>query len=344
MANYNHDLKNSVKKTFFVVALTALIFFAFGAFSSYLFLNNSAGISSDSGRRPIRLGQKGFINPLLFYTDGTAVSPELTSLHDNIKETINYDIENGLAANIGVYVNDLKAGRWTGVNEMEKFSPASLLKVPVMVAYLKAAQNQPAILEEKLSYDGSFDNNATEDIKPLKEIEKGKSYTVDELLKFMIGYSDNNATVLLINRIGPSAISDVYSDITVPQPTSTFAEDFLGPKEYSRFFRVLYSATYLGEDMSEKAMELLNYPDLPGGILAGVPPDANVAQKFGERYILNAPTNENKELHDCGIVYHPDNPYVLCIMTKGSDLIKLEGVISGISRLVWAKAADDFKN
>jgi len=49
-----------------------------------------------------------------------------------------------------------------------------------------------------------------------------------------------------------------------------------------------------------------------------------------------------KQLHDCGIIYHPSKPYILCIMTKGEEIEELASVIADISRLVF-KGIDSFK-
>ncbi len=57
-----------------------------------------------------------------------------------------------------------------------------------------------------------------------------------------------------------------------------------------------------------------------------------VAHKFGERSFLDKKT---KQLHDCGIVYHPAKPYVLCVMTRGDDFDKLSAVLRSVSALVY---------
>ena len=41
------------------------------------------------------------------------------------------------------------------------------------------------------------------------------------------------------------------------------------------------------------------------------------------------------DLHDCGIIYHPEHPYFLCVMTQGPSIEMLEGVIARISEKVF---------
>ncbi len=325
------------------IYLIAAAFFGLGIFASYLWFTYGylpQHPSADINLHPIQLGKTGLVNPLLAYTvpqDFTVLGP----LGQKLQKETDQTIQNGVASNIAIYFRDLDAARWTGVNVTGQFSPASLLKVPLMIAYLKLAESQPSILNEQLTYDGSTDDNALENIKPLKAIKAGKSYTVDELIKYMIGYSDNNASTLLFNNlygIDPNAFKQVFTDLGVPFPTSQ--SDYLGPRVYSLFFRVLYNATYLSPELSQKALTLLAYADFPQGLAAGIPENIIAAQKFGEHTFQDG----TAELHDCGIVYHPKHPYFLCVMTKGTDLTKLTNVIHDISSIVYQSVDSDYKN
>jgi len=58
-----------------------------------------------------------------------------------------------------------------------------------------------------------------------------------------------------------------------------------------------------------------------------------VASRFGER--AHGPAGA-KQLHDCGIVYCPRRPYLLCVMTRGDDFQELTGTIRDLSRLVYS--------
>jgi hypothetical protein len=66
--------------------------------------------------------------------------------------------------------------------------------------------------------------------------------------------------------------------------------------------------------------------------VAGVPSGTVVAHKFGERVL---PSKNVKQLHDCGIVYYPQFPYVLCVMTRGNDFVTLQQAIKGVSDIVY---------
>lgn len=113
-------------------------------------------------------------------------------------------------------------------------------------------------------------------------------------------------------------------------------EFVMSPKEYSTYFRVLYNATFLGRPLSEYALELLSRGDFEGGIRRRLPGDVVVASKFGFRDDRTRGGQETT-LHDCGIVYQPGTPYVLCVMTRSSQSSsdRLAEVISDLSWIVW---------
>src|SRR5581483_9217867 len=270
-----------------------------------------------------------FINPILLcnintasqsYSEDTSLSQSLVSF---TKKYPNDDIS--------AYYLNLNSGAWASAYEDEQYSPASMLKVPTMVEVLKYAETNPDILQKKIYYDGSFNDNAAEYFKPLKTVQAGQSYTVDDLLAYTIEYSDNNAVRLLHDNLDPNIFTNLYKDLRIEIPSDTI--DFMTVRTYSLFLRVLYNSTYLDRELSEKALELLAYRDFPPGLQAGVPDSVPVADKFGERTIYKPDgTIENRELHDCGIVYPANNnPYIICVMTRGQDFNELASAISGIS-------------
>ncbi len=154
----------------------------------------------------------------------------------------------------------------------------------------------------------------------------------------MIVNSDNNALALLSNIIKPSVLKSLYNDVVAMsiydlQHSVTFS--FINTKQVSYFFRVLYNATYLTNDLSEQALTLLSETDYKNGLVAGVPDGMIVAHKFGQ-VSLRRDVIIEEELHDCGIIYHPRNPYFLCVMTKSfSTIPNIENVIKRISTATY---------
>jgi len=250
-------------------------------------------------------------------------------IENKLTDSINRSIKNGKITYASVYFRDLNNGPWIGINESEEFTPASLLKVPLMIAYLKIAENYPTVLDEELLIVDNSDT-LSQNIIPLRTVENGKSYKVSDLIEYMIVYSDNKAANTLLSHIDVESLNAVYEDLGIKTPDVNDSENFMSVRDYASFFRILYNASYLNREMSEKALSILTNSQFNLGLSAGVPPQIDVAHKFGERVLL-----EGKQLHDCGIIYKVDKPYLLCIMTRGTNFIGMGETIKTISETVY---------
>lgn len=237
----------------------------------------------------------------------------------------------GDAADVAVYFRDLDNGPLFGLGTDAKFAPASLMKVPLMMAVLKEAEADPSLLPRMLRNDAP--SPVLSDFNP-PLLKPAEEYSVDELLRAMIASSDNDAVVMLRTVVGDEPLNAVFRDFGLVIPEVRTADDNMTVKEYATFFRVLYNASYLSKAMSQKALEYLSASEFKQALVAGVPPGTIVAHKFGERTFADSDT---KQLHDCGIVYYRPQPYLACIMTRGDDFAKLSGVIREVSALIYAE-------
>ncbi len=291
----------------------------------------------------LREGQGQFTNRLLACEIADQKEfAEFYPLEKKIEASVISHIREGSASTISVYFRALNSGRWVAVNENELFEPASLLKVPILIAYYQLVDSQPEILKKQLVFTGSEKNEFRANISPSETLVVGKSYSIEELLRKMVEYSDNDARTLLVKNMDPAALYEVFTDLGISLSKDAHTQDIvMSAKTYGSFFRILYSVTYLSKNMSERALKLLSNTKFTGGLVAGVPKNITVSHKFGERI----EDNTKHELHDCGIIYYPAHPYLLCIMTRGSDFKKLESTIADISRLVYKEAETSlFKN
>jgi beta-lactamase class A len=222
------------------------------------------------------------------------------------------------------------------VNENERFDPASLLKVPLMIAYYQISEKTPGILYQKISFNGD-DQNTDEYFRSNNNIVSGNSYTVEALIRSMIINSDNTAAVLLSNYVDKDSLYTVYTDLGLPTPPADPSVQYISAKSYAYFFRILYNATYLNRADSQKALELLAEGHLPNGIESALPSNITVADKFGERSVYDQNhTLVSRELHDCGIVYKPGSPYLICVMSRGNDFDNMAQNIHDLSSLVYS--------
>ena len=280
-------------------------------------------------------GVYNYIDPLLLcqnYEDGEF--PKLAPLKKEIQQVTEAARKKGTIIDGSVYFRDLQSGQWTGVNEEELYAPASLLKVPILIAYLKAAEKEEGLFEETLYYEQEAGQ-----APPLIQdfiLKSGRRYTIEDLLRGMIIDSDNSAKNILEGRMNKNFLNEIYSELGVPSPYYGATTYRISTRTYALFFRVLYNATFLSRDMSEKAFNMLAGIKFNKGLRAGTPEDIPIAHKYGYSIIKRDPPRI-LELSDCGVVYNPDKPYILCVMVRGSDpevtATYIKDVASAASRL-----------
>jgi beta-lactamase class A len=286
-----------------------------------------------------REGGFRYVNPLLGCESSRDAGEniELKPLESRIRKVIDEQKERKWVSNESVYVRRLNSGKWFSINPALLYYPASLMKVPVLIAVLKQAEANPHLLDVKISFSGKTElSNVPQYFAPSRKLEAGKSYTIDELLNRMIVYSDNDALALVVEYVGEPLISRTFETLGLLDP---FAEG-LGDNEYSMtvdqyslFLRVLYNGSYLNDEMSERALDLLTKIEFRQGLVEGVPLGIPVAHKFGEHAWEK--TFQGKELHDCGIIYYPGHPYLLCIMTRGDSFEYLDDTIKETTHAVY---------
>ncbi|UPA22395.1 class A beta-lactamase-related serine hydrolase [Candidatus Peribacteria bacterium] len=256
--------------------------------------------------------------------------------YEHLRDTLSAAKEKLKAAgkvdHLSIYFQDLDHGPRFGIGEYDKFEPASLLKVPLAIFFLHAADLDPEILDKQLSFTGQLkiDDNL---LSPAETIQPDTLYTIRELLEKMIIYSDNRSYSLLLREMHSLSESVAYytfRDLDVLQIMLETEDTYVSISSYAKLFGVLYNTGYLSKDMSQYALDLLSRSTFREGIVSGLPEDLRVAHKFGFRF-----AEGQGQLHDCGIVYHPKMAYILCVMTSGKDVNNANAAISAISTIVY---------
>jgi beta-lactamase class A len=155
----------------------------------------------------------------------------------------------------------------------------------------------------------------------------------------MIIYSDNNAAALVTEVLGKEKIINASREmgVEVPENTDGFS---ITVKTYSSFFRILFNASYLDRETSEAALGLLAATEFNKGITRDLPSSIKVAHKFGER---NFEKEGYVQLHDCGIVYYPEHPYLICVMSRGKNFYNLEDFIATVSKELYLSVDREIK-
>ncbi len=318
-------------KTLLLFILIPLAFTA-GYISSNL---SSKSIQPGYALRANAAGYK-FVSPLLAcQEDSNSTLVEFKTLKDKILRLTKASTEAGQIIQSSIYFRDPYKGRWFGINEYANYAPASLLKVPLMMAYLKQAETDPSMLKKVFFYKKNLASASPLIETPL--LKDNTQYAALELIQAMIIDSDNNAKDLLKNTVNPDILSKTYTELGIESPYNesnrAVPEYHISAKTYALFFRVLYNATFLSRDMSEKALDMLSDTKFAKGIRAGIPPSIHIAHKYGV-HVSQEDGEQIVELSDCGIVYNANRPYLLCLMTKGKNPNELAAYITSIAATI----------
>ncbi|MCB0480688.1 MAG: serine hydrolase [Flavobacteriales bacterium] len=285
---------------------------------------------------------KSLVNPVV-NSKGYAILDigEIAELEGKINVKIQGFLKSGKAKSISVYFRDLSNEDVIGINEKETFSPASLMKVPVMLSILKLADSDPQILKLKLPFYGRkeslFVGEGNMPFNTTTSLVAGQNYPIEDLLRIMTIESDNEATYLLLDYIdgnypGFRIKSQEKLGLVLPA-NAVNTENFVTVRQYSSFFRTLYNASYLSPKMSELALSYLANSGFEGGIKSNTPSRMKVSHKFGFKQI----DASNYQLHDFGIVYYPRKPFLLGIMTKGGNVQDIKTVIAELTKLIFSE-------
>lgn len=253
----------------------------------------------------------------------------LMPLKLNIASYIENEQKSGNVINTSVYIRRLTDDSWINVNPQDVFHPASLLKVPQLITYLKKAESEPGLLDKEYLFEHPYNDMPTQ-YYSAKTLQPGHRYTIKELFHFMIVYSDNNANIELVNRMDMNLFNSTFKALRLSPPNLTDYSYQISARDYSKFLELLYNASYLSNSASEYATELLAEAAFKDGILKKLPKPTAVAHKMGEWGYGNT-----VELHDCGIVYVENNPYIITVMTRGKDMEKLSDIIGNISQMTY---------
>jgi beta-lactamase class A len=224
----------------------------------------------------------------------------------------------------GIYFEDLTTGAWIGINEKEEFVPASLLKTPLMGAILKKVERGELSLNATMILTKDDLNNKSGTLYARGE---GYNITIRRLVKFLANESDNTAENVLTRSLTVKDVIESQAGLGLTLPNNLYPTLNLSPKEYSNIFRSLYYSSYMRRTFSQLALSMLSNTTI-SFIRSGVPDGIIVSHKFGIYKSLGI-------YHDCGIIYYPKRPYMLCIMSKNTDRQEAESVMYNISKTVY---------
>ncbi len=255
---------------------------------------------------------------------------ELTAFQNRVNELASSSVQNGEATTVFFYFRDLSGNSWFGAGEQEPFPPGSRLKIPLMIAYFKWAESNPRVLRTTLTYSAPEDLDEGKQGLQATALKPGGAYSVNDLIFRMITVDDGGAYALLRANLPAGRLEKIYKDLDVGY------EDYLTLKTCAAFYRVLFNASYLSEEMSEKALRYLYKSASKKGMTQGLPPNIDMAGLYDERTIAAAGGDDEPEqylIHEFGVIYQPNRPFLLGVTVRGHEVTRMKNVLREITRL-----------
>src|SRR3989344_2377626 len=121
-------------------------------------------------------------------TEFLKAKSEYTASYSPLRDNINRILAN-TSGHFGVYFEDLHSHSWLGINEKEKFKPASLMKVTTVMAILSLIEQREISLDDKVKIKREDLNS----IYGTLYQNEGAELTVKELIQQTLKNSDNTA-------------------------------------------------------------------------------------------------------------------------------------------------------
>ena len=221
----------------------------------------------------------------------------------------------------GVSVIDLRSGARLSVRGDETFPTASLIKVAVLVALLDEVNKGTIRMDERISL---LARDRVGGSGVLQYMQSGLEPTVADAAWLMITLSDNTATNILLDHLNVKTVWDKMEALGLPH-TKIHSKTFLRstsiavdssvkyglgvttPNETARLFELLHRGRAVSPAQDSTALAMLRANQDATKLARWLPDTVAVAHKTGE---------VDRSRSDCGIVYGPQAPVVVCAMTR----------------------------
>lgn len=235
---------------------------------------------------------------------------------DSTVQQVNRDL-NGT---MGVAIMDLTDGHTLLLNPDAIFTQASSIKVAVLAELYRQQQEFEQGGAGKAKLTDLYTVNA-HDIVADSSIMAGLTpgitrVTNRDLATFMVAVSDNSATNVLIDRVGMDNVNAMLTSLGLThtrlqrkmmdiKAAQAGRENLSTPREMMTLFADLYQQKLLNKPLTDDFFKVLSTPK-PSDIPRLIPDGVVVANKPGELAGVR---------NDVGIVFVPNRPFVIVVMT-----------------------------
>jgi beta-lactamase class A len=216
---------------------------------------------------------------------------------------------------VGIAIKDLRSGEQFLINEKEVFPTASSIKIFILAEVYRQAAEEKFKLSDIKPVPASSRVAGSGILSMLGE--KSVSMSVRDYCVLMMNLSDNTATNLLIDLVGMKNVNEFAAKNGCPstklqrmmmdvQAAKEGRENISSPADFLTILEKLHRGEIVSKQASDDMLSIMKL-EKDGWIRTGVGSGIPVANKGGDIEGIKC---------DAGIVYLPDAPYLICVMTK----------------------------
>ncbi|TBL76006.1 serine hydrolase [Paenibacillus thalictri] len=226
----------------------------------------------------------------------------------------------------GIAVEDLQSGERFGLNEHGGFMAASLIKLPIMAAVYAAAYEGRLRLDDQVSLRAG-DKAGGSGI--LQHMAPGMVMSIKDLITLMIIQSDNTATNMLIDLIGPEPIRRTMLDLGMQQSvfankTGLFLTDPPGQNittaaDVSLLLRKLASGSFISRHACADMIAVMKLQQLGNGLAERLPaPSASTVGRIPEWQWAGKTGSLTGIAHEAGVLYVGHRSIIVSVLSEST--------------------------
>jgi len=203
----------------------------------------------------------------------------------------------------GIYFVDLETNEKFGINAREEFLAASTFKIPLNMYVYKKIRDGKINPEDTIEYTESDYEEGAGIIRYNETF--GRNYTIKELQRLSIVYSDNVAVNMLLRHIGRKSVKNYMRELggqIVDDNKNTSC-----PEDMALYLKKVYEIYKKKDRYANEFMINMIETNFHDRLPALLPEGVDVAHKTG---------NLIGVVHDVGIVF-AKRPYIIVVMSKG---------------------------
>lgn len=240
---------------------------------------------------------------------------------------------------VHLFVKNLATNQFLIGHQLEhSFSSASLIKVPILLAFLSSMENNHIALDSTLS----IAPNDWVDFSVVSEQRLTQS-TVYELLVWMIITSDNTATNVLIDVVGMEFLNDYFHRIGLQdtllqrkmmdvERLAKGIDNRTSARDMAHLFTRIYQQDVLSPAYSKLVIDILSRQRIHESLRRYLVDDIKLAHKTGGLDTVD---------HDVGIVYSSAIDYSIGVfITNVTNNEQARQLIGRLSKVVYEELVE----